>query len=343
MNRILLSGLGVGKELGVCGANNMNYAELLVNPEIILWADKICIPEHASFFDSPLGRQEELVIGVLEEENLIERFDKKVVGDCFDKEVFLKQMETEYEDFLKNNPHITRLDNDIEAVDRNNMYCIPRIASINATLLLANEINANCLFDSSDAEYLRYKSEFISKHGEVQNTNSVFREVLSVSVPNQTLLHEYGVYKNCISCKNEGKCKDTYLRDVEKSLSQYLEYRNYDEIAQLRQLIEEIKEQRNALLEDNTAEDIIQEIRRKQRKISKRINGVFPKIERFANLTAFVSVPITLLSALNGNTGLALASGITAGISTMTDKLLKNYESKNNWVNFVDRNNNRCK
>ena len=43
--KILIPGLGVGKSMGLCDTCNMAFGELFVNPSLLLWADRICIPK----------------------------------------------------------------------------------------------------------------------------------------------------------------------------------------------------------------------------------------------------------------------------------------------------------
>ena len=48
MNKVLVTGLGVASELGICESCNLNFSWLVNNPSTILWADQLYIPQ-ASF------------------------------------------------------------------------------------------------------------------------------------------------------------------------------------------------------------------------------------------------------------------------------------------------------
>ncbi len=45
MNKILLTGLALGKDIGLCPVCNYDFEWLLNNPSSLLWADKIIVPE----------------------------------------------------------------------------------------------------------------------------------------------------------------------------------------------------------------------------------------------------------------------------------------------------------
>lgn len=44
MNKVLITGLGVGKALDLCYECNLNFSWLVDNPSTLLWVDKILLP-----------------------------------------------------------------------------------------------------------------------------------------------------------------------------------------------------------------------------------------------------------------------------------------------------------
>ena len=60
MSEVLITGLGIGKDFGVCDANNMNYRELLQNPHVLLWTERICLPQRDYFSNDILGKEYKL-------------------------------------------------------------------------------------------------------------------------------------------------------------------------------------------------------------------------------------------------------------------------------------------
>lgn len=45
MNKVLITGLGVANELGICEKCSLNFSWLINNPSTILWADQLYIPQ----------------------------------------------------------------------------------------------------------------------------------------------------------------------------------------------------------------------------------------------------------------------------------------------------------
>ena len=348
MRNILITGLGIGKEFGVCGASNMEYSELLRNSHVLLWADKILIPNHDYFRNDFIGREEKLVFSILEKEGLISRYNvSKEINyentfDNFSNEaaIELKKISELNKDNVEiiNNSELNR-----ELLSDKYLYCVPRVASINSAMFLADELDANCLFSAYDEHYLKLKYKMYDK-GNISVLNEIYKEILSVDLTNESIIHAYGTYKGCNNCKKEKICNDSYLNDVEKALYSILQIRNHDEIAQLRMIIDEIFEKKSELLIYPDENEIINDIRIKKYQIEKRINLLFPKVTRFANVVTSISLPISLLSNYLDDKKLSLVSGSIAGISTIITKYLDNYKNKNNWINFVDKNNQgKCK
>ena len=45
-NKILLSGLALGKDIGLCPVCNFDFDWLIQNPSSLLWIDKIIVPQN---------------------------------------------------------------------------------------------------------------------------------------------------------------------------------------------------------------------------------------------------------------------------------------------------------
>ena len=58
-----------------------------------------------------------------------------------------------------------------------------------------------------------------------------------------------------------------------------------------------------------------------------------------ANIVTCIAAPIAALGTTTGNKEIAGIAALLSGASLMTDKAIQNYESRNNWVNFIDHNN----
>ena len=80
MNKVLITGLGVAKELGICEICNLNFSWLVNNPSTILWADQLYIPRVS--YDAQIANQEsksDKVIGMFlemaEEHGIIKKLN----------------------------------------------------------------------------------------------------------------------------------------------------------------------------------------------------------------------------------------------------------------------------
>lgn len=341
MRKVLITGLGIGKDFGVCDVTNMDYSELLINPEVLLWANKICIPNSDYYMDTVVDKECKLVFSILEESNLIYKYNKDSINsDRFDN--VLNQATIDMISIAKHDPSLV-IKQDAYAIETASseckyQYCVPNIASIYSSIILADEIGASCLFNDHDKFFLNYRFQKLGYSNDPDLINSVYKEIFNCQLPNDPILHKYGTYRGCSECAKENHCKDTYLLDVEKKLLTYLQLRDCDEMVQLRAVIDDIISKRDRLLGEIEAEDIIHDLRYRQNYIKKNINLRFKRAKRFFNLVTTVSVPLTLFGLINNNPAISVTAGITTGASTIADKAFQNYESKNNWVNFIGQN-----
>ena len=80
MQKVLITGLGIGKKVGLCDACNMDFSWLFYNASTMLWIDKICVPRdifedslkmHSNKIDVAIS----IMLQILKEHNLIELID----------------------------------------------------------------------------------------------------------------------------------------------------------------------------------------------------------------------------------------------------------------------------
>lgn len=96
MNKVLITGLGVAKEFGICNACNLDYSWLVNNPSTLLWADQIYLPQ--SSFEAQLvmkDQKQEKVIsmflgmaekqGMINKINLTDMYQEKVGDEIYKK------------------------------------------------------------------------------------------------------------------------------------------------------------------------------------------------------------------------------------------------------------------
>jgi len=227
-----------------------------------------------------------------------------------------------------------------EIIIDGNGYCQPYIASIYASMKLAESIGANCLFNTRDYEYLKYKYGINNKI--ITNADSIntFNEIFNVYIPNELVLHNFAFTSDeeCTKCNNMKSCNDSYLANIEDNVYKMIEWRQYDEIFRAKEELQKIINIKSQLGTEIDIKEVKREFRDKQYKINKNIRKIFPIIKRWTNLTTVVATPLSIYSATVGNQSTALVAGGVLGIAKATDEYIKYYENKNKWVGFTNKN-----
>ena len=216
-------------------------------------------------------------------------------------------------------------------------YCFPYVASIYAALELGEALDANCLFEPMDYEFLKYKYG-LQMNAAVGNENvSALNKIFELYLPNTPILPYYvfAYSSRCaeVECK---KCEDTYLVDTEKFTKQILKWRDYDEIYRAKETIEKIIKNKQVLSGDVSIDEVKKEFLHRQNQVNRNIKKVFPMVKRWTNLTAIIATPLSILSAASGNLAATTAATSMLGLSKAADESMKYYESKNKWVGFIN-------
>lgn len=338
--KVMVTGLGLAHEFGACDMCGIDYSWLIHNPSVLLWSDKIVFPKKS--FDLQIKSEESkadkainLLLNIANDNKMIETFDaNSFFGE--DKPSFDSIVEYDTEELKKNYPNSVK-DGDPgvpgEILIDGSAFCYAKIAAINASLILAEQTGANCLFSRYDYKYLDYK--FGMNNSLKQKA---YEEVFSPIFPNELVLHNYAFCPEtkCESCLMYESCKKEYLKQIENKMYEIIDWRNRDEICQAKEVFQTIIDSKYDIVTQKDLDDLKREFREKQISINKTINKTFPKIKRWTNITSVIATPLAISSAVAGNTGLTLASGIAAGTSTIVNEFMKYYESKNKWVGFIN-------
>lgn len=346
MNKVLITGLGVAKELGICESCNLNFSWLVNNPSTILWADQLYIPKAS--FETQIANKEqkdEKIIGMFlemaEEHGIINKLNlndmyQKTVGD----QIYQKMLE-DSQTLLKTFPEVIRkgderVPNEILIGDEG--YCGAWISSIYAGMRVAKDIGANCLFSKREHTFLKYLYGLDANRINGNTINNVYTEVFSIYMPEKLAVHSYAFTneEQCEQCVHYKQCKDHYLTDTEKALVKMFKWREYDELQQAKEEINKIILLKNDISSQKDIDDVVNEFKGRQDKINRNINKRFPKIERWTKMTTVLATPITIASAISGNIPLTIGGAVATGVAQATDNLLEIYKSKNNWVGFVN-------
>lgn len=349
MNKVFVTGLGVGKDMGVCESCGFDYSWIYHNPSTLIWSDKVILTESAwkerlqnnDKYDKAVN----LILDIAYDEKIIELikpkelFDDSVSEECINEAEYDTRIMKEK--FPKN---IIEGDKGVpgEVLINGNGYCIPYIASIYSSLKIAESLNANCLFNREDYDYLYYKYGITANLITNNDTIKCLDEIFNIMIPNQLILHNYAYTSDeeCNDCQRINYCNSTYLKDIEKNLLEMLKWRQYDEILRAKEEVQKIIDMKSMIGKEINPMDIKREFNEKQKKINLLIKKVFPKIKRWTNLTTVIATPISIYYAATLNKPITIASTSALGFSKMLDEYMKYYENKHNWVGFINKINN---
>lgn len=212
------------------------------------------------------------------------------------------------------------------------------MSSVYASIRVANDINANCLFSKREHTFLKYLYGLEASQISRSIICNAYSEVFSLYMPELASVHSYAFTdeKRCVKCVHYDNCKDNYLYETKTTLEHIIKWREYDELQQAKEEINKIIKVKNELSSESDIKDIVQQFKERQDRINKNINKRFPKIERWTKMTTVVATPITIASAISGNIPLTVGGAVATGVAEITEQLMEIYKSKNNWVGFVN-------
>jgi len=352
MNKILVTGLALGRGAGVCTACNFDLNWLIQYPSVLLWSDKIIVPntiweviseEKYPSNNAEIRKSLKLIFGILRSNSLIEIGDQEAVLTSEASDLIFKEIETDNKMLPRCFPDQIRM-GDGERVPGQifidgHEYCAPHMWSIYATLLLSRAWQAEPLFRDSVFNFARYKFGAASLPSEVRHVRpESFRRIGETFLPNDPILPNYAINRNlqCTSCAHSEKCDSTYLSQIESRMDEILRWRSYDEIQQMKGVIERTVAAKEHIDEIVTPDEIIAEFQDERLKAQRRVHSVFPKVKRWANLSTIVSIPVALVGLASGVVPMTMAGAAIAGISQITKEAIDYMSSKNSWLAFIN-------
>jgi hypothetical protein len=357
MNKMLMTGLAVGTDVGVCSACNYDFEWLIKYPSIFLWADKILLTQ--TIYDQivnanlsgaeteAMPRSIKLVFEMAKSEDIIELVDPtKVVTDDM-REAIWQEVINDLDLLKKFYPNNCRIEQNeernvpMEFYINDIGYCGPFVATIYATLALTRAWDSNCFFSQRVLNYLVYKFGLSNMpyHGEPGKAEA-FTTVFNAYLPNVQFLPEYPLYsyydiEQCDECKNKQTCQDTYLLELEKNFKKILTWRNYDEILQLKQVVEKITDKRKKSGGIIDPEIVLEEFRHIEGRYQRRIKKIFPKVKRWANFATMLSIPVAMVGLAVDQPLVTVTGGVLTGASKLTEEITDYLKSKMSWVRFT--------
>lgn len=347
MNKVLITGMAIGKELGGCDACNYDFDWIIEKPSILLWAEKVVVtpeiwnivmneyfPRNYPF----IAKAIKLIFEVAKDEGIIELVDPKLYLSDDVKETIFKEVDRDRLLLSKHFSGNVRLGDEDKVpgqlfIDEHE-YCAPHIYSIYSSLALARAVDAHGLYSESVLKYCNYKFGLDSNPQDEETEIQGFQSVFEALIPNSSIIPKVAFVEGCTTCKKDVQCKDSFLIDLENNLKKFMLWRDYDEIHQIKGTISKIIDRRDLSGGIIDAKEILHDFKDEQMKIRRRVKRVFPKVQRWANLTTMLSIPVAVAGIASGQPLVTVTGATIAGASTVTKELISLLNSKYSWIGF---------
>jgi hypothetical protein len=352
VNKILVTGLALQNQLYASGVSNYDFEWLLAEPSSLIWADSILVSapvwrtiQEAKWpHPEPVAEAIRLLFTTANAEGIVEVVDHSEVISPSIRDGIDAQVERERKLLAQVFHDHVSIGHDLPgelAIDGYS-YCQPRLWSINAALLLARMWDANCLFDAQSLNYCRYKFGLASfpheaDRGKIQSLRIVFDAYVPSEQIFPVYIREQLQERKCPRCRHEQRCHDSYLSELEANIKRWLALREYDEIQQIRSVVNTILRRRvegDGLIDPT---EIIREFEQERKKLRKRMRSTFPKVKRWANVALMLSTPVALAGIASGWPLLQFPAATLAGLSAVTKIAIENLSSRYSWVTFTNK------
>jgi hypothetical protein len=211
------------------------------------------------------------------------------------------------------------------------------------SLALSKLLGAQCLFNDRSLNYCKFKFGLDSMPvGAQAGIPEAFESIFQAYIPNDEIIPEYGYYqiknkKQCDACKLLSNCEDKYLIELENNVKTVIASRNHDEIQELKSVINQIVQKRDDSDGLLLADDIRKDFEKTEAKLRKRIQLIYPKVKRWANLTTIISAGALAGGIITNNPALTVVGGVTGGLSKVSSEWIKYQTSKHNWIGFKNK------
>lgn len=346
MNNILITGLPLSNPEPEHAPCNIVYTDLFLHPSYVLWADRILIPKPiwALLSKENFGRGKgegilKLIVDMLLDAGIAsiidtstylttatwEKIDKQIIKD-------IELLKTVY------SQTDTKLSEEMVLKIESHEYCIPRLRYIYASLLVSNKTNSQCVFDADAISFCSSKFGISLNNPTLKNKmeNDGLCEVFSSILPDDLWAPAKLIMSGCRTCKKMGDtCFDTFLAETENELKRYLEWRDYDEIHQIKEVVNRIITQRNKRDGLLMPKDIRREFEQEKDKHNRILHKRFHTAKRWSRFITLLSVPAGIFNFTSGNPVVGVVSESIAAMGAITSFAIEEYEEKHNWINFT--------
>lgn len=352
MKNLLISGLGLKNDFEKCYPCNYNHSWLIQYPSLLLWMDKFIIPKSIwnTIIDEKfpntkeLSKSYKLVFEHLDAKQMLQIIDTSEIFDKRIEEIIFNEIALDIHEISKIHPGLVSIENDPDNKDHKmifidgHSYCPPILWTSYMGLALSRALNAQCILNPSELHYFRFKFRNNNIPNELNPSNvESFRSIFNSFLPNAILFPEYSIEnkERCNDCKKSSSCSDSYLLELEENIKKYLEWRDYDEIYQLKEIADKIIKENEKVEGFIDPQKVFADFTEKHSEIKKRIRLVFPQVKRWANLATITSIPIALFGLATQNPLITLSSASIAGISKISSEVISLFENKYRWIYLI--------
>jgi hypothetical protein len=216
-------------------------------------------------------------------------------------------------------------------------YCPPHLSAIYGSLMLSRIIGAQPLFNNRSFEFLKYR--FGIDINNCQTKIETFNSIFNMAFPNEDIFPEIVLTdeSRCNSCAKKNICRKDYLKYLDDKIDEIIKWRKYDEISQVKAVVNNIISDCNNGDVELDYKDIIKKYREKENKANILIKSTFPKVKRFANIATLISLPFAVLGAATSD-ALITTSGLSvAALGLGSKEVIELLESKFRWLGFLKK------
>lgn len=328
-----------------------DYSWLIYEPSSLLWADKIIITPAIEkmikdgFYPDNGGRIAKtlnITFETADEFGLLEvKNPNEILTDNLQNKIE-KEIELDKSVLSKLFPKQVKVGDDKNVPGEISIegysYCTPRIFSIYSSLILADNWKAQCLFSKDYINYCKYKfGSSLFSNSAIKSKNSPLNTIFNLVMPEKEVFTYYSFGHQCDSCKNLTSCGEGYEKQLRDDLYDYLEFRDYEWVSQIKSILMDIISRLENNHEEVNDEQIMLEFRKEQRNAKKMVYKVFPKVRRWANISLIASVPTSFVGLASGLPCVTITGAAMAGVSEIAKEIINHSESKYKWVGFVKK------
>lgn len=356
--------LGATSKSG-CTHCHYDFNWLLTHPSSLIYSDKIIFTSNCNDYlendklpdyGKKIGEAIKTVFEIAKEFNLVEVKDyDSIITPEIEKNIF-QEIDEEREVLAKQYPNNIRLGKTEQVPGQifidNNEYCEEVLWSINASLILSKQWQAETLFSQHSYHYLKYKFQASFKKDQKNIAQfqklKAFDNFFNIILPEQMIFPYYAlddlignkVQFHCGTCKKTERCQKEYLDKVDETTREYLELRETGEIQHVKGILEDITNKLEDCSLGFTDKDIIREFRKQEVRVNRDLKVAFPRIKDWTNLSLIASAYAGFYGTQTGLPLAVLASYTASSIAlaSVVAKLgVEHYENKYRWIGFIQQ------